>query len=292
MGSRTRTQSTSKSRAGRALAARRAEVSDLLNAIQPLSARSVLATALLGADQPHLRVGELISSASLFGIGAGATRTCLSRMVASGELTTKDATYALTGSLLERWRRIDDLARREESSARRWDGTWELAVVWLDRRAATDRLVLRKAAAALHLAEIREGVWTRPNNLDPARLPAARAVLEEQCALFRGARSDLASEAVASLFGLGGWSGIATRLVQAMADELETEAIDEHELQATLTHHFALSIAVVRHLQVDPLLPASLLPKDWPTANLRGTYRRFDAAFKQRMHLALRRTGA
>ena len=38
---------------------RRARVADLIGD-RPLSARSVLATALLGADQPHLTVGELV----------------------------------------------------------------------------------------------------------------------------------------------------------------------------------------------------------------------------------------
>lgn len=250
----------------------------------------MLATALLGADQPQLRVGELISSASLFGIGAGATRTCLSRMVAGGDLTTKDATYALTGRLLERWRQIDDVARREESGARRWDGTWELAVVWLDRRDAGDRLELRKAASALHFAEIREGVWTRPDNLDPARLPVPRAVIEQQCALFRGARSDMAAASVASLFSIADWSRDATRLIRAMDDELKAAAMDERETKAALTHQFALSVAVVRHLQRDPLLPSALLPQDWPAPDLRRVYRRFDSAFKQRMHQAIRRS--
>ena len=40
----------------------------------------------------------------------------------------------------------------------------------LHRRSAADRLELRKAALALHLAELREGVWIRPENLDPQRL--------------------------------------------------------------------------------------------------------------------------
>ena len=50
---------------------RRARVADLIGE-RPLSARSVLATALLGADQPHLTVGELVEMASLFGISDGA----------------------------------------------------------------------------------------------------------------------------------------------------------------------------------------------------------------------------
>ena len=56
------------------------------------------------------------------------------------------------------------------------------------------------------------------------------------------------------------------------------------------TYQFALSIAVVRHLQLDPLLPAELIPNRWPGRTLRSTYRRFDEAFKQRMNDAFRQS--
>ena len=92
--------------------------------------------ALLGADQPHLTVGELVVVASLFGISDGAARTCLWRMVSSGELTSDDGTYALAGALLERRQRVDEAARIDDTAASPWDGTWELAVVSLERRSA------------------------------------------------------------------------------------------------------------------------------------------------------------
>ena len=157
--------------------ASRSDVADLVGD-RTLSARSVLATALLGAPQPHLTVGELVAMASLFGISDGAARTCLWRMVSNGELTSGEGTYALAGGLLERRQRVDEASRT--AATRPWDGTWELAVVSLDRRSAADRLALRKAATALHLAELREGVWIRPDNLDPDRLPTLRTVLDLQ----------------------------------------------------------------------------------------------------------------
>src|SRR5260370_29331060 len=135
-------------------AASRARVADLIGD-RPLSARSVLASALLGADQPHLTVGELVAMASLFGISEGAARTCLWRMVSTGELTSDDGSYALAGRLSERRQRVDQASSIDDAAARPWDGTWELAIVSLERRPAADRLELRKAAAALHLAKLR-----------------------------------------------------------------------------------------------------------------------------------------
>jgi phenylacetic acid degradation operon negative regulatory protein len=260
---------------------RRGRVADLIGD-QSLSARSVLATALLGADQPHLTVGELVAMASLFGISDGAARTCLWRMVSNGELASDDGTYALAGALLERRQRVDEASRI--GATRPWDGTWELAVVSLERRSAADRLALRKAATALHLAELREGVWIRPDNLDPDRLPTLRAVLDRQCVHFHDAATDIPAETVRSLFSLDDWAADARRLTRALRDEVDAEAVAAEDF----AYWFTLSVAAVRHLQLDPLLPAELIPREWPGHTLRSTYRRFDEVFKRRLNNAFR----
>ena len=69
----------------------------------PLTARSVLASALLGEDPPELPVAHLVHLAGLFGINENRARVALSRMVAAGEATTDGAgRYRLTGHLLDR----------------------------------------------------------------------------------------------------------------------------------------------------------------------------------------------
>jgi phenylacetic acid degradation operon negative regulatory protein len=262
-------------------------VSDLIGN-RPLSARSVLASALLGADQARLSVGELVTLASMFGISDGAARTCLWRMVSTGELAGDDGNYALAGRLLERRQRVDEASRIDDATAPRWDGTWELAIVSLDRRSATDRLELRKAAMALHLAELREGVWIRPDNLDPQRLPTSRAVLDQQCTHFHGAATDITADKMRSLFSLDAWAADARVLIEAMDVELTSGKRDDSA--ESFRYEFALSIAVVRHLQLDPLLPVELIPDHWPGHKLRSTYRRFDDTFKQRLNSVFRRS--
>jgi phenylacetic acid degradation operon negative regulatory protein len=218
--------------------------------------------------------------ASLFGISDGAARTCLWRMVANGELTSDDGTYALAGDLLERRQRVDDASRT--AATRPWDGTWELAVVSLDRRSAADRLALRKAATALHLAELREGVWIRPDNLDHDRLPTLRAVLDRQCVHFHDAATDIPAETVRSLFSLDDWAADARRLTRSLQDEIDAEAVGVDDF----AYWFGLSVTVVRHLQLDPLLPAELIPQDWPAQHLRNAYRPFNVVFQQRLNNA------
>ena len=43
-------------------------------------------------------------------------------------------------------------------------------------------------------------------------------------------------------------------------------------------------------LFTDPLLPAALIPSDWPADTLRDAYRRFDDSFKQHMDHAFRQS--
>ena len=69
----------------------------------PLTARSVLASALLGEEPPELPVAQLVHLAGLFGINENRARVALSRMVAAGEATTDGSgRYRLAGHLLAR----------------------------------------------------------------------------------------------------------------------------------------------------------------------------------------------
>lgn len=96
---------------------------------------------------------------------------------------------------------------------------------------------------------------------------------------FHGAATDIPAATVRSLFNLDDWTSDARRLTVAMRDELDVEALQTDDF----IYQFALSITVVRHLQLDPLLPAELEAKDWPGHELRSTYRQFDEVFKRQL---------
>jgi phenylacetic acid degradation operon negative regulatory protein len=215
-----------------------------------------------------------VQSGELFGIAEGTTRTAISRMVAAGELEPDGASYRLTGHLLERQAR-QDASRHAESGP--WDGSWEMAVVVAPRRAAPQRTSLRRSMQRLKLAELREGLWVRPDNLAPDRLPADRAVVQTQCRTFRSVPHDGDAELAAELWDLQVWADEARALVSAMGD-VEPRLRDGE--RASLRDGFLLSAAVLRHLLADPLLPAALLPSDWPGMLLRSRYEDFDAAFQ------------
>lgn len=234
----------------------------------PLTARSVIASTLLGVDPPRLPSRVLVRSGELFGIAEGTTRVALSRMVAAGELRSGDGAYHLSGRLLERQARQ---AVSRAAATTGWDGTWRLAVVTAERRPAAERAELRDAMRDLRMAELREGVWLRPDNLAARALPEVAG----RC-LWLAATPEGPATLAASVWDLAGWARHAQRLRTEMDDVFAD--LDAGRTDA-LAPAFVLSAAVLRHFQADPLLPAELLPDGWPGAALRVEYDRYDAAF-------------
>ncbi|MGV3758384.1 MAG: PaaX family transcriptional regulator C-terminal domain-containing protein [Actinomycetota bacterium] len=234
----------------------------------------MLASVLLGTDPPWLPTPRLLRTAALFGISEGSARTALSRMSTAGEVVGERGGYRLAGRLVARQAR-QAASRRAE--ARPWDGTWELLTVEGEvARSAADRAALRDALRQLRLAELREGLWGRPDNLDPERTPEAGQVATSWCRRWTGALPDPTPD-IGALWDLDGWVTEATALRGEMARLLPgLEAGDPAEL----AEGFVTSAAVLRHLQADPLLPVELLPAGWPGATLREEYDRYDAAYR------------
>lgn len=243
---------------------------------RPLTARSVIASTLLGIDPPRLPTVLLVRSGELFGLSPGTTRTAISRMAAAGELEPDGDGYRLAGRLLERHARQQ--ASRAMLSTPRWDGRWDLAIVTVpDRRCAADRTALRGAMQRLKLAEWREGVWLRPANLDRGRHPTAAAVVEQQCAWVDARPEREPTALVAELWPLAAWRDRALADIDRI---LPLTAQLEAGETSVLADGFVVSAGVLRHLLADPELPAALLPSDWPGERLRHHYDRFDRAYK------------
>lgn len=238
---------------------------------RPLTARSVLLSLLLGSTPPRAPVSLLVRTAALFGIATGTTRTALSRMAAAGEVTARAGWYELTSDrLLARQTRQ---AESRRAHTRHWDGTsWIQGVVVSDgRRPAAERARLRDELTRARLAELREGVWLRPDNLD------ATASLDHGLTWFVGQPLDAPLALAERLWDLHGWAARARGLIGRM-DELHGPlAAQDHR---ALADGFVTSAAALRHFQADPLLPAELLPADWPGPRLRADYDAYDTIYR------------
>jgi phenylacetic acid degradation operon negative regulatory protein len=217
-------------------------------------------------DPPELPVAQLVRLSGLFGIGANRARVALSRMVAAGEATTDGSgTYRLSGHLRERQAR-QSASRSGVTTP--YAGRWWMAVVTTAGSTAEVRTARRRALSFARLAELREGVWMRPDNL-AVHLPDE---LSRDVELMP-AHPAQPARLVACLWDLGEWSAGAADLLDGLA------ALNPEGPEA-LAPGFELSASVLRHLQADPLLPDELLPAGWPGRRLRETYDRWDARYR------------
>lgn len=241
---------------------------------RPLSARSVMASLLLGMHPPRMRGALLVRWCSQLAISEGTARVALSRMVARGELRATDGVYELAGALRDRQ------ATQEWSlhpELRPWRDDWRLAEVNGAARAAAARQRLRDAMRRLRMAELREGVWVRPDNLPPEAASAeARAIADAQCRWWR-ARPDGDSVGLArELFGTGAWAArgreVTARLARSTARLLRGD-------EDAIAEAFVVGAASLAHVRADPLLPRELLPARWPGDRLRAAYDEYRDAF-------------
>ena len=251
---------------------------------RPLTARSVIASTLLGTEPPSMSAGALVRVGEIFGISEGTVRVALSRMAASGELEHGEGHYRLGPQLAARQRR---LSVGRNPPLVEWDGSWETAVVTGPGRSPELRTTFRTTMGRLGLAELREGVWMRPANLDPGREGWDRSEVSGSVHRFvsrPGPRADGRSLA-AELWDLEGWAADARTLeheLETLTDALVGEA-------NVLRPGFETSAAVLRQLVTDPVLPTELQPAGWPAASLRQAYEVFDSAYRRSLAVWLAR---
>ena len=240
--------------------------------LRPLSARSVVASILLGTHPPRLSAAALVELCGRFGIAGGTTRVALSRMVTAGELAAEDGHYRLIGEgLLSRQRTQDDAL---DPPAGAWTGNWHTAVVVSSGRAAAERLELRRAFADARFAQWREGVWLRPDNLGRDVALPDDAPVRWLAAEPHDDPANLAGE----LWDLAGWAARGETLLSAGPEEPGDLVAAEPEWAAAV---FAAAAATLRHLRTDPLLPDPLLPAGWPADRLRARYARYLSAIQR-----------
>jgi phenylacetic acid degradation operon negative regulatory protein len=165
--------------------------------------------------------------------------------------------YRLSDRLLARQRRQDDAINPR---LRKWDGTWTTLVITSVGTDARTRAALRTTLQDKRFAELREGIWLRPDNLD---VDLTADVLDRVRVLH--SRDDDAAGLAARLWDLPEW----VRIGRELLDEIATGA--------DIPGRFVAAAAIVRHLLTDPVLPGELLPEDWPGHTLRTAYTNFAA---------------
>lgn len=231
-----------------------------------MTARSVVLSVLLGAHPAWASAGELVRLTVDFGIREATLRVALTRMVGAGDLVRSADGYRLSERLLGRQRRQDDAL---DPPLRTWHGTWATVIVTSAGTDARSRAALRTTLQDRRFGELREGVWMRPANL-------AADLADGLCDRVRmlQVHDDDPADLARRLWDLPGWARTGHRLLAEISCAKDVPG------------RFEVAAATVRHLLTDPVLPAELLPEDWPGAALRAAYHDFAA------ELVARRDGA
>jgi phenylacetic acid degradation operon negative regulatory protein len=243
---------------------------------RPLSARSVIASLLLRTRPPRMSGARLVQWCGLFGVSEGTTRVALSRMVERGELRSADGVYELAGRVQSR-RGAQDWSL--DPVVTEWDGTWRVALVAPGSREAGDRAALRDAMRRLHFASLREGVWTRPDNLPrESGPPESWNIADAQCLWWSGRPDAPMPELAARLFEPRLWARRAEMLTSRMVEVTRALAGSD---DGALADSFVAGAAALAHIRLDPLLPAEIVADpDAATGDaLRSTYRNYESEF-------------
>lgn len=222
-----------------------------------MTARSVVLSVLLGAHPASATAAELVRLTADFDIKEPTLRVALTRMVSAGDLVRSQDGYRLSERLMARQRRQDDAINPQLTP---WDGAWTTLVITSVGIDARTRAGLRTALQQNRFAELREGVWLRPDNVKYT-LP------DDVLSLVRVMRTydDHPAELAEQLWDLPAWARTGTELLDDMAAATDVPA------------RFIAAAGMVRHLLTDPVLPDELLPDGWPGSALREAYAEFAA---------------
>lgn len=218
-----------------------------------MTARSVALSLLLGMESGSLAVGTILRIVEPLGFSAPAMRTALSRMVANGDLEMSGGVYALGPKHRMRLEaHEEDIAPKLQPD----EGSWCMAVISITGRPASSRALTRDALRGRRYAELREGVWLRPNNLVNG-VPSMPEI-----EVFT-AQHENEQRLVNHLWDLATWSAETNQILQALQPGSSPRL------------RFTAAAAAVRHLRNDPALPQRLRPDDWPTQLLLDEYKAY-----------------
>jgi phenylacetic acid degradation operon negative regulatory protein len=217
-----------------------------------------------------IAVADLICCLGSVGIGDTTTRQALSRLKARGFLAPARpdgrAGYALTeaglADLTSGDRRIFARPATTES-----DG-WVLAVFSVPESERAQRHRLRSELSWLGFGTVAAGVWVAPRHLaEPTRAVLAAAGLDRYVTWF--AAQQLSEIDVARWWDLPTLRGQYERFLAEHERDLD-------ERDPTDEQAFARYLRVIDSWRVfpriDPGLPASLLPPDWPAGRAWSTF--------------------
>ncbi|NUT46141.1 MAG: PaaX family transcriptional regulator [Saccharothrix sp.] len=214
-----------------------------------------------------------------FGVTTGAARTAISRLarrgVLEGSRQGRHSSYRLTaaaaGNLSQGGTSIASFATEPDS----WDGAWTVIVFTMPVEEKARRNSLRSQLRWRGYAPLYDGIWVSPHPLAEQDHEELLAVTPGAMTAFRARHLEFASEATRD--PIEAWD------LAAIAGEYDAfvrrwDPVLPHVRSGGVTGADAVRARTEvmdtyrRFPAIDPLLPAELMPSDWPRARARELF--------------------
>ena len=230
-----------------------------------LTARELVIDFLSNRYPREMSAAEILGVGRALGFTEQSLRMALTRLVEGAVAANPGrGLYRLSPSgetmrlEVRKWRSLDDLAKPWSGA---WIGVFDASVP------RSDRAALRRHERAMRLRGFRElqaGLWIRPANLRDsvaALRDQLRALGLHPAALVVGL-NDLDDDSRAKATGL--WDTAAMLATyRALADELlaSKTRLERLPLDTAAAESMVLGRDVIRHINLDPVLPEELMPQ-------------------------------
>jgi phenylacetic acid degradation operon negative regulatory protein len=230
-----------------------------------LTARELVIDFLSNRYPREMSVQEIAGVGNALGFSEQSLRMALTRLVEQSVAANPGrGLYRLSPSgeamrdEVRKWRNLDDLAKPWSGG---WIGVFDAAIP------RSDRAALRRHEGAMRLRGFRElqaGLWVRPANLRDSVAELRehlRALGLHPGALVVGL-NDLDDEARAKATSLWDTAAMLARY-RSLADELiaSKRKLERIPLDTAAAESMVLGRDVIRHINLDPVLPEELMPQ-------------------------------
>jgi phenylacetic acid degradation operon negative regulatory protein len=230
-----------------------------------LTARELVIDFLSNRYPREMSVQEIAGVGNALGFSEQSLRMALTRLVEQSVAANPGrGLYRLSPSgeamrvEVRKWRNLDDLAKPWSGG---WIGVFDAAIP------RSDRAALRRHERAMRLRGFRElqaGLWVRPANLrdSVAELREHLRALGLHPGALVVSLNDLDDEARAKATSL--WDTAAMLAsYRALADELiaSKRKLERIPLDTAAAESMVLGRDVIRHINLDPVLPEELMPQ-------------------------------
>ncbi len=232
---------------------------------RPLTARAIVLDFISNRAPREISARAVLAAGAVFGFSAQNLRMALMRLVDQGvAVNATRGRYRLgaPGETMRvevrKWKRVADLVRP-------WSGGW--VGVYGAEIARSDRAAIRRHEQALRLRGFREfssGLWIRPANLRDSvaelRVHLAALGLHRDAIVVGLSDFDEAARVRASNL----WDTAALeRAYGALRGALDASQakVARLPLEAAAAETLLLGREVIRHINLDPLLPEELMPQ-------------------------------